>query len=174
MQYQAVVGVLGKTGAGKSSLCNALFGQETASVSDVEACTRHPQEITLSNQNGKGLSLLDVPDVGESTACDANYTELYASLMKELERSVEKYNSERHLAHIPNVELVKSDFTQTAAQYLEANPHTIISLLYLDFDLYEPTKKALELFLLRMPKGADRHRKRLARFFTNKLPPRHP
>ncbi len=58
------------------------------------------------------------------------------------------------MAHIPNVELVKGDFTQAAAQYLEANPHTIISLLYLDFDLYEPTKKALELFLPRMPKGA--------------------
>ena len=85
VQYQAVVGVLGKTGAGKSSLCNALFGQETASVSDVEACTRHPQEITLSYQNGKGLSLLDVPGVGESTTRDADYTELYASLMKELD-----------------------------------------------------------------------------------------
>ncbi|AVY94672.1 dTDP-6-deoxy-L-hexose 3-O-methyltransferase [Microvirgula aerodenitrificans] len=80
--------------------------------------------------------------------------DICGSPLEELERSVEKYNSERHLAHIPNVELVKGDFTQTAAQYLEANPHTIISLLYLDFDLYEPTKKALELFLPRMPKGA--------------------
>ncbi len=80
--------------------------------------------------------------------------DICGSPLEELKRSVEKYNSERHLAHIPNVEVVKGDFTQTAAQYLEANPHTIIALLYLDFDLYEPTKKALELFLPRMPKGA--------------------
>ena len=35
-----------------------------------------------------------------------------------------------------------------------SNPHLVIALLYLDFDLYEPTKLALELFLPRMPKGA--------------------
>ena len=29
-----------------------------------------------------------------------------------------------------------------------------MSLLFLDFDLYEPTAKALELFLPRMPAGA--------------------
>jgi len=37
---------------------------------------------------------------------------------------------------------------------LKENPHLLVALLYLDFDLYEPTKKALELFLPRMPKGA--------------------
>ncbi len=30
----------------------------------------------------------------------------------------------------------------------------IVSLLYLDFDLYEPTKIALENFFPRMPKGS--------------------
>ena len=30
----------------------------------------------------------------------------------------------------------------------------MIALLFLDFDLYEPTKKAIDLFLPRMPKGA--------------------
>jgi hypothetical protein len=30
----------------------------------------------------------------------------------------------------------------------------VVSLLFLDFDLYEPTKVAIETFLPRMPKGA--------------------
>jgi hypothetical protein len=34
------------------------------------------------------------------------------------------------------------------------HPHLVVSLLYLDFDLYEPTKVALEHFVPRMPKGA--------------------
>ena len=65
VNYQAVVGVMGKTGAGKSSLCNALFGQKTAEVDDIAACTRYPQEITLSYKQGKGLALIDMPGVGE-------------------------------------------------------------------------------------------------------------
>jgi hypothetical protein len=52
------------------------------------------------------------------------------------------------------VQLIKGDFMQTGEQFLKDNPHLIVALLSLDFDLYEPTKKALELFLPRMPKGA--------------------
>lgn len=80
--------------------------------------------------------------------------DLRGSNLDELLLSVDKYNSERHLSHIPNMELIQGDFLKTADAYLQDNPHTIISLLYLDFDLYEPTKKALEIFLPCMPKGS--------------------
>lgn len=80
--------------------------------------------------------------------------DLKGSSVEELELSLEKFNNERHLSHIKNVSLVKGDFNTTAKEYIEKNQHTIISLLYLDFDLYEPTKTALQLFLPRMPKGA--------------------
>lgn len=43
---------------------------------------------------------------------------------------------------------------ETGPAFVEANPHLIVSLLFLDFDLREPTSKALELFLPRMPAGA--------------------
>jgi hypothetical protein len=72
----------------------------------------------------------------------------------EFKLSLERYNNERHLSHIKNIELVKGDFMITGQKYLNQNPHLLISLLYLDFDLYEPTKKALELFLPRMSKGS--------------------
>jgi len=45
------------------------------------------------------------------------------------------------------IELVKGDIVKTAPKYLEDNPHTIVSLLYLDMDIYKPTKAALENFL---------------------------
>jgi len=38
-------------------------------------------------------------------------------------------------------------------EYLNKNPHLVIALLFLDFDLYEPTKIALQTFLPRIPKG---------------------
>jgi hypothetical protein len=60
----------------------------------------------------------------------------------------------RPLGHIPKIELVPGDALRTIPEYLERCPHTVVSLLYLDFDLYEPTKCALEQFVPRMPKGA--------------------
>jgi len=85
VNYQAVVGILGKTGAGKSSLCNALFGKDVAAVDDVAGCTRYAQEFTLAYKNGKGIALIDVPGVGETTDKDSEYAELYQRLLPEMD-----------------------------------------------------------------------------------------
>jgi len=79
---------------------------------------------------------------------------LKANIFDDLKRAVELYDSNRFLNHIPKVELIKGDAMKTIPKYLKDNPHTVVSLLYLDFDLYEPTKVALTNFLPRMPKGA--------------------
>lgn len=84
LSYQPVVGVFGKTGAGKSSLCNAVFGKDVCEISDIAGCTRKPQEVIL-DIGGKGLKLLDVPGVGESNDRDREYAELYRSLLPELD-----------------------------------------------------------------------------------------
>ena len=94
------------------------------------------------------------PEHDNTGVLESKKGDLRGSTLEELNLSIQKYNGERHLSHIKNVELIQGDFTITAEKYLEKNPQTIISLLYLDFDLYAPTKKALELFLPRMPKGA--------------------
>lgn len=83
--YTPKVGIFGDTGVGKSSLCNALFGQDVAEVSDVEACTRNPQEIVIGNQEGGGIVLIDVPGVGEDPARHQEYINLYKSLVPQLD-----------------------------------------------------------------------------------------
>lgn len=85
INYHARVGILGKTGVGKSTLCNALFGQDVAPVCAVDSCTRQPQEITLALKNGNGISLIDVPGVGESEARDTEYATLYRNLLPQLD-----------------------------------------------------------------------------------------
>jgi len=72
----------------------------------------------------------------------------------ELQQLIALADRDRFLGHIPKVELIRGDVTQTAPRFLEENPHLIVSLLFLDLDLYDGTKVALETFLPRMPKGA--------------------
>jgi hypothetical protein len=59
----------------------------------------------------------------------------------------------RPLGHIPKIELIKGDACKTIPEYVQKNPSLIISLLYLDFDLYEPTLVALKELLPLIPKG---------------------
>lgn len=84
-EYTPKVGVFGDTGVGKSSLCNALFGREIAKISDVEACTRHPQEILVGEKDKGGIVLVDVPGVGEDPKRHEEYVALYKSLVPNLD-----------------------------------------------------------------------------------------
>ena len=72
----------------------------------------------------------------------------------DLQTCIELYDANRFINHIPKVSLVRGDITETLPRYLESNQHTVVSLLYMDFDLLEPTRVALRHLVPRMPKGA--------------------
>ncbi|WP_139510316.1 GTPase, partial [Escherichia coli] len=63
-RHEPVIGIMGKSGAGKSSLCNALFQGEVTPVSDVHAGTREVKRFRLSG-NGHSMIITDLPGVGE-------------------------------------------------------------------------------------------------------------
>jgi hypothetical protein len=93
-------------------------------------------------------------------AADANATrtpapgELAASSFDELKRIVDIYDSDRFLGHIDKVHMVRGDVATTIPAFLNENRHLVISLLFLDLDLWEPTKVAIEQLVPRMPRGA--------------------
>jgi hypothetical protein len=63
------------------------------------------------------------------------------------------HETESPVSHIKKYELIKGDASQTLEKYLNNHPETIIALAYFDFDLYEPTKKCLELIKPHITKG---------------------
>jgi hypothetical protein len=84
----------------------------------------------------------------------AKVGDLSASSYGELHALIEQYDRDRFLGHIPKVELIKGDIAQTAPAFVADRPHLLVSLLFIDCDLFEPTKAALQAFVPRMPKGA--------------------
>ncbi|KOC89998.1 GTPase family protein [Winslowiella iniecta] len=82
--YEPVIGIMGKTGAGKSSLCNALFQSEVTPVSDVHACTSEVLRLRL-NSGEHSLILVDLPGVGESEQRDSEYESLYRKVLPDLD-----------------------------------------------------------------------------------------
>jgi hypothetical protein len=94
-------------------------------------------------------------------AVDQNRPEVKKGLFREdydtfaeLNDCIKEYDANRFLNDIPKIELVKGDANETIPRYIGENKHLLISLLYLDFDIYQPTVTALKTLRPRMPKGA--------------------
>ncbi len=97
------------------------------------------------------------PSIGardQSQFTDAHSGDLCANSYDELNELIREYDRDRFLGHIPKVELIRGDIVRTVPEFVTSHPHLVVSLLYLDADMYEPTKVAIEQFLPRMPRGA--------------------
>lgn len=96
------------------------------------------------------------PELKEQDALSAfKKGELDASgAYEEIQDCIRLHDLDRFISDVPRMEVIKGNACQTIPQYMADNPHLMVALLYLDFDVYEPTKVALETFVPRMPKGA--------------------
>lgn len=79
---------------------------------------------------------------------------LCADSYDELQALIIEYDLDRFLGHVPKVHLIKGDVAETIPAFVAENRHLLVSLLFMDVDLFEPTKVALEHFVPRMPRGA--------------------
>ena len=84
VHYEPVIGIMGKSGAGKSSLCNTLFSPPPARVDAIQGCTRQVQRypFRLASQ---ALHIVDFPGIGESPAFDLVYAHLYRQWLNKLD-----------------------------------------------------------------------------------------
>jgi hypothetical protein len=97
------------------------------------------------------------PTIGhrdKSKFADPAVGELASSSYDELTQLISEYDRDRFLGHIGKVELVRGDIAESAPAFVKSHPHLLVSLLFIDCDLYDPTHAALKAFVPRMPKGA--------------------
>ena len=144
LEVQGVVMEFGTRWGPNSALFSALRGI-------YEPFNRHRKIIAFDTFTGfpsvaeeDGNSELMVP--GQLFTAD-NYEEYLNQLLA-------IHESLNPLSHIKKFEVCKGDAIVELEAYLKRNPETIISLAYFDFDIYEPTKKCLQLILPRLVKGS--------------------
>ena len=136
--------------------CGVLHGGGLlawAKLSSLLEPANHPRKV-IGFDTFAGFPGVHAKDVTGGEFHDLRQGGLTGTRLEWVERSVEVYDLNRPIAHIPKVELVPGNLCDTAPRYVADNPHLVVSLLYLDVDLYEPTKAAIEAFRPLMPKGA--------------------
>ena len=94
------------------------------------------------------------PEVNNKDGAYAHKGDLADVNLQTIEKSIKLYDKNRPIGHVAKLKLVKGDANETIPKYFKENPAVLVALLYLDFDIYEPTKSALKTILPRMPKGA--------------------
>ena len=136
--------------------CGVLHGAGLlawAKLSSIFEPANHVRKV-IGFDTFDGFPSVSKNDTETGTFNDLKQGGLTGSNIDNVFEAIKVYDLNRPISHIPKIELVQGDLCKTAPAYLESNPHLVVSLLYLDLDLYEPTKSALEAFLPRMPKGA--------------------
>jgi hypothetical protein len=136
--------------------CGVLHGAGTlawAKLSSIFEPANHTRKV-VGFDTFDGFPSVAAQDTARGTFGDLKVGGLTGSRLENVQETARIYDLNRAIAHIPKIELIKGDIAQTAPKYIEDNPHLVVALLYLDFDLYEPTKLAIETFVPRMPKGS--------------------
>lgn len=136
--------------------CGVLHGGGLltwAKLSSIFEPTNHVRKV-VGFDTFKGFPSIHKKDSVGGNSSHLKVGGLKGSALEDVQEAVRLFDLNRPLSHIPKVELVKGDLCKTGPQYLKNNPHLVVSLLYLDVDLYEPTKAALETFVPMMPRGA--------------------
>ncbi|KKK39756.1 hypothetical protein WQ57_00190 [Mesobacillus campisalis] len=83
----ARIAIVGRRGAGKSSLINAIFGEMRAEVGDVKAQTGMGKWHEFTSESGN-LEILDTRGLGEADNPEEGFS--YASAMEEVQASIKE------------------------------------------------------------------------------------
>jgi hypothetical protein len=93
------------------------------------------------SMGGKG----DPTDISEHDFADTSEATI--------QRAIELADMNRAAGHMARTEIISGDAVQTIPAYVAAHAELTVALLYIDFDIYEPTRVALQSLLPLVCKG---------------------
>ena len=134
--------------------CGVFWGGSLmtwAQLSAIFEPTNHQRKIIGFDTFSGFPSIAEEDKTGISQ--HAKVSGLSLDSFRDLQECIRLYNMNRTLSHVEKVKLVRGDIKETVPLFIQENPHTVVSLLYLDVDVFEPTSVALEYFVPRIPKG---------------------
>lgn len=135
--------------------CGVRWGQNLSLFSALrglfEPFNRHRKIIGFDTFTGfSGMSDKD----GELCKCSDGSFSVSEGYEQHLDRILTIQEQLNPMNHIKRFEIVKGDAMKTIPAYFERHPETLVSLAVLDFDIYAPTKAALEALRPRLSKGS--------------------
>lgn len=99
----------------------------------------------------EGFPSVDAKDGGFSNVGDYSTKKGHEEILDEV---LQLHESFAPLSQMKKFSLIKGDASETVHDWLDANPHAIISMVIFDMDIYEPTKNVLKAILPRLTKGS--------------------
>lgn len=119
-------------------------------------CPTDVRKVVYGFDTFEGFPSLSEEDGGD----DPNYDRRVGgfnpggSILRDLNMAQKAMNYDKHIRHISRIELIQGDAVQTIPEFVKKKGNGLrIALLNIDFDLYEPTKVALEQFVPMMVRG---------------------
>lgn len=101
----------------------------------------------------EGFKKISKKDKKNPLAKKGKFREKYNTFLH-IQKCLVAFNENRFINNKDKVFLIKGLAEKTIPNYVKKNEQLIVSLLYLDFDLFKPTDIALKNFLPLMPKGS--------------------
>lgn len=123
-----------------------------AQLSSILEPANHQRKV-IGFDTFSGFPSISENDKSDESTCLAKEKALAIDAHNDILKGIEIFDKTRYFNHIKKVEVVKGDIVKTVPEYIKNNPHLVISLLYLDADIFEPTKTAIVNFFHLMPKG---------------------
>ena len=136
--------------------CGVLFGGGLFSFAHFSAILEpvNAQRRIVGFDTFKGLPKLHEKDKSKTPSSKLHANAMAADSYGQLLKAINVFDMNRPLKHLQKIELARGDVKTSLTKYLSRNPHTLVSLLYLDMDIYLGTKSAIKACLPKMPKGA--------------------